>query len=184
MSRWTGRAPSRTRPRWTLSRSLVRGPAAGWRPPPDGPEWWWGYLWMRIAFEGRWPCGRFAPLGLIAWWNQCGRSWSWHCLWWQLRCTLLPDFFTPLVSVTYRLSLFLSPSPHLGLVNHFSLFFLSSMLIFFSAMHSLSLSVISHSRTLLYTLPRVSRVLSASARSRIIVWYKKEYPKSWFCEQW
>ena len=51
MSRWTGRAPSRTRPRWTLSRSLVQGPAAGWRVTPDGPEWWWG--WARDAYCAR-----------------------------------------------------------------------------------------------------------------------------------
>ena len=82
---------------------------------------------------------------------------------------VIPCFFSPLVSVTYSLSLFVSLPPwlyeSLFLISHAAFLFVNVLI------ESVRHRVISHSRTLLYTLPRVSRVLSASARSRIIVWY-------------
>jgi len=73
---WTGRALTRTRPRWTLSRSLVRRSAEGAarigsrmmarRLRLFGMVEVAGMARGRLlCSRGRWPCGRFAPL--IAW---------------------------------------------------------------------------------------------------------------------
>jgi hypothetical protein len=174
MSRWTGRAPSWTRPRWTLSRSLVRQSAEGA---------------VRTSSRMARPSRRagivvgltrdaYCARGSLALWavrtaqsNRVVES-----VWAHMELALpvvavalyvIPCFFPPLVSVTYRLSLFVSLPPWLDE----SLFFnLACCFPFRQCTHLVCPSSLIVAR-LLFTLLPVSRVLSASARSRIIVWY-------------